>query len=149
VLAIVLAISTWHSLRVAEQQLRTQAAGLLAQLSQDRPATDPTTALQLALAGTDHESGMPRASPVPAQRLMRSVRLDEAGARLEKGKAFLAYQGGYMVTTDPAKIAENDSLRMGRINTELRRVLSGSINALGEQVADYEVLACSGTRSPT
>ncbi|MFD8236207.1 trypsin-like peptidase domain-containing protein [Streptomyces sp. NPDC059696] len=51
VLAIVLSISTWHSLRTAEQQLRTQAAGLLARLSQDRPATDPTTALQLALAG--------------------------------------------------------------------------------------------------
>jgi hypothetical protein len=80
---------------------------------------------------------MPRASPVPAQRLVRSVRVDEAGARLEKGKAFLAYQGGYMVTTDPAKIAENASLRMGRISTESRRVLSGSINALGEQVADY------------
>ncbi|MFJ7334377.1 hypothetical protein ACIQUU_14130 [Streptomyces sp. NPDC101116] len=51
VLALVLAISTWHGLRLAEQQLRTQAAGLLAQLSEDRPATDPTTALQLALAG--------------------------------------------------------------------------------------------------
>ncbi|MEV7069083.1 hypothetical protein AB0N97_40970 [Streptomyces collinus] len=50
VLAIVLAISTWHSLRVAEQQLRTQAAGLLAQISGDRPAADPTTALQLTLA---------------------------------------------------------------------------------------------------
>ncbi|MFC7924612.1 hypothetical protein [Streptomyces cinereoruber] len=60
---------------------------------------------------------------------------------LEKGKAFLAYRGGYMITTDPAKISENVSLRMRRINTELRRVLSGSINPLGEQVADYEVLA--------
>ncbi|MFF5981058.1 hypothetical protein ACFY78_19640 [Streptomyces olindensis] len=50
VLAVVLAVSTWHSLTVAERQLRTQAAGLLAQLSEDRPATDPTTALQLALA---------------------------------------------------------------------------------------------------
>ncbi|MES9512138.1 hypothetical protein ABWJ92_38175 [Streptomyces sp. NPDC000609] len=60
---------------------------------------------------------------------------------MEKGKAFLAYRGGYMITTDPAKIAENASLRMRRINTELRRVLSGSINPLGDQVADYEVLA--------
>ncbi|CAL9489355.1 nSTAND1 domain-containing NTPase [Streptomyces sp. enrichment culture] len=50
VLAVVLAVSTWHSLAVAERQLRTQAAGLLAQLSEDRPATDPATALQLALA---------------------------------------------------------------------------------------------------
>ncbi|MFJ8376946.1 hypothetical protein ACIQ9I_36015 [Streptomyces sp. NPDC094461] len=56
---------------------------------------------------------------------------------MEKGKAFLAYRGGYMITTDPAKIAENASLRMRRINTELRRVLSGSINPLGDQVADY------------
>jgi hypothetical protein len=60
---------------------------------------------------------------------------------MEKGKAFLAYRGGYMITTDPAKIAENVSLRMRRINTELRRVLSGSINPLGDQVANYEVLA--------
>ncbi|MFD4592815.1 hypothetical protein [Streptomyces rubiginosohelvolus] len=60
---------------------------------------------------------------------------------MEKGKAFLAYRGGYMITTDPGKIAENASLRMRRINTELRRVLSGSINPLGDQVADYEVLA--------
>jgi WD40 repeat protein len=51
ILAVVLAISTWHSLRVTEQQLRIQAAGLLAQLSQDRLDSDPTTALQLALAG--------------------------------------------------------------------------------------------------
>ncbi|MEV5856933.1 hypothetical protein [Streptomyces anulatus] len=60
---------------------------------------------------------------------------------MEKGKAFLAYRGGYMITTDPAKIAENASLRMRRINTELRRVLSGAINPLGDQVADYEVLS--------
>jgi hypothetical protein len=60
---------------------------------------------------------------------------------MEKGKAFLAYRGGYMITTDPAKIAENASLKMRRINTELRRLLSGAINPLGEQVADYEVLA--------
>jgi hypothetical protein len=60
---------------------------------------------------------------------------------MEKGKAFLAYRGGYLITTDPAKIAENSALRMRRINTELRRVLSGAINPLGEQVADYEVLA--------
>ncbi|MEU5980589.1 hypothetical protein [Streptomyces sp. NPDC047315] len=45
-----------------------------------------------------------------------------------------------MITTDPAKIAENASLRMRRINTELRRSLSGAINPLGDQVADYEVL---------
>ncbi|MFF9029769.1 NHL repeat-containing protein [Streptomyces iakyrus] len=33
--------------------------------------------------GAAHESGMPRAAPVPAQRLVRSVRLDEAGDRLQ------------------------------------------------------------------
>lgn len=60
---------------------------------------------------------------------------------MEKGKAFLAYRDGYMITTDPAKIAESAGLRMRRINTELRRVLSGAINPLGDQVADYEVLA--------
>jgi hypothetical protein len=60
---------------------------------------------------------------------------------MEKGKAFLAYRGGYMITTDPAKIAENASLRMRRIDTELRRLLSGAINPLGDQVAQYEVLA--------
>ncbi|GGU70218.1 hypothetical protein ACFY9H_14770 [Streptomyces bacillaris] len=38
---------------------------------------------------------------------------------MEKGKAFLAYRGGCMITTDPGKIAENASLRMRRINTEL------------------------------
>jgi WD40 repeat protein len=70
VLAIVLAISTWHSLRVAEQQLRTQAAGLLAQLSEDRPATDPTTALQLALAGWRTEQ-TPRTRQVLLQQYAR------------------------------------------------------------------------------
>ncbi|MFC9163735.1 trypsin-like peptidase domain-containing protein [Streptomyces fungicidicus] len=50
VLSIVLAISTWRGLQRAEQQLRLQAAGLLAQASEARPPDDPATALQLALA---------------------------------------------------------------------------------------------------
>ncbi|KMS74119.1 hypothetical protein ACM01_16030 [Streptomyces viridochromogenes] len=50
VLAVVLAFSTWTSLKHTEEQLRTQAAGLLAQAAQDRPGSDPTTAMQLALA---------------------------------------------------------------------------------------------------
>ncbi|NUS85789.1 MAG: AAA family ATPase [Streptomyces sp.] len=50
VLAVVLALSTWQSLKRTEEQLRTQAAGLLAQAAEDRPGSDPTTALQFALA---------------------------------------------------------------------------------------------------
>ncbi|MBP8534056.1 serine protease [Streptomyces sp. MK37H] len=50
VLAVVLALSTWQGLKRTEQQLRTQAAGLLAQAAEDRPGDDPATALQLALA---------------------------------------------------------------------------------------------------
>ncbi|MYX33429.1 MULTISPECIES: AAA family ATPase [unclassified Streptomyces] len=50
VLAIVLALSTYQNLKRAEEQLRTQAAGLLAQAAEDRPGGDPATALQLALA---------------------------------------------------------------------------------------------------
>ncbi|MFD0418362.1 trypsin-like peptidase domain-containing protein [Streptomyces sp. NPDC127108] len=50
VLAVVLALATWQGLKRTEEQLRTQAAGLLAQASEDRPGDDPTTALQLALA---------------------------------------------------------------------------------------------------
>ncbi|MEU0952512.1 trypsin-like peptidase domain-containing protein [Streptomyces niveus] len=49
-LSVVLAISTWQGLQRAEQQLRFQAAGLLAQASEARPPDDPATALQLALA---------------------------------------------------------------------------------------------------
>lgn len=49
-LSVVLAISTWRGLQRAEQQLRLQAAGLLAQASEARPPDDPATALQLALA---------------------------------------------------------------------------------------------------
>lgn len=60
---------------------------------------------------------------------------------MEKGKLFLAYRGGYMITTDPAKITEIASLRIHRLNTELRRALSGSINPCGDQGADCEVLA--------
>ncbi|PZT70382.1 hypothetical protein DN402_34000 [Streptomyces sp. SW4] len=57
--AVVLALTTFQSLRRTEQQLRTQAAGLLAQAAEDRPPGDAPTALQLALAGwktkrTDH-----------------------------------------------------------------------------------------------
>ncbi|WP_148666608.1 nSTAND1 domain-containing NTPase [Streptomyces sp. MOE7] len=50
VLAVILALSTWQSLKRTEQQLRTQAAGLLAQAAEDRPGSDPATALQFALA---------------------------------------------------------------------------------------------------
>lgn len=50
VLSVVLALSTWRGLQRAEQQLRFQAAGLLAQASEARPPDDPATALQLALA---------------------------------------------------------------------------------------------------
>ncbi|WP_091245140.1 nSTAND1 domain-containing NTPase [Micromonospora matsumotoense] len=50
VISLVLAFSTWQGLQRAEQQLRLQAAGLLAQASEDHPADDPSTALQLALA---------------------------------------------------------------------------------------------------
>ncbi|MFE7268016.1 AAA family ATPase [Streptomyces sp. NPDC057592] len=50
VLAVVLALSTWHSLRKTEDQLRTQAAGLLAQAAENTPGGEPATALQLALA---------------------------------------------------------------------------------------------------
>ncbi|MEU9575451.1 trypsin-like peptidase domain-containing protein [Streptomyces massasporeus] len=50
VLAVVLALSTYQSLKQTEEQLRTQAAGLLAQAAEDRPGSEPATALQLALA---------------------------------------------------------------------------------------------------
>ncbi|WP_406160911.1 AAA family ATPase [Streptomyces sp. NBC_01005] len=50
VLAVVLAFTTYRSLRQAEDRLRVQAAGLLAQASEERPPNDPGTALQLALA---------------------------------------------------------------------------------------------------
>jgi WD40 repeat protein len=50
VLAVVLALTTWQNLRHTEEQLRLQAAGLLAQAADDHPAGDPSTALQLALA---------------------------------------------------------------------------------------------------
>jgi hypothetical protein len=60
---------------------------------------------------------------------------------MEKGKAFLSFRDGYLITTDPAKIAESVGWRLRRINTELRRLLSGWINPLGEDVANYEVLA--------
>ncbi|MFE7607054.1 hypothetical protein [Streptomyces celluloflavus] len=59
---------------------------------------------------------------------------------MEKGKAFLAFREGYLFTTDPTKIAENVGWRLRRINTELRRLLTGWINPLGEDVALYEVL---------
>ncbi|MGX8910198.1 hypothetical protein ACR820_34040 [Streptomyces netropsis] len=60
---------------------------------------------------------------------------------MEKGKAFLSFRDGYLITTDPNKIAENVGWRLRRITTELRRLLSGWINPLGEDVANYEVLA--------
>ncbi|WP_210590784.1 trypsin-like peptidase domain-containing protein [Streptomyces sp. GESEQ-35] len=55
VLAVVLALSTRTTLKHAEEQLRTQAAGLLAQTAEDRPGSDPTTAMQLALAAWNTE----------------------------------------------------------------------------------------------
>ncbi|MFB7755776.1 trypsin-like peptidase domain-containing protein [Streptomyces sp. NPDC056121] len=49
-LAVVLAFTTYQSLRQTENQLRSQAADLLAQTAEDRPPNDPATARQLALA---------------------------------------------------------------------------------------------------
>ncbi|WP_210590780.1 trypsin-like peptidase domain-containing protein [Streptomyces sp. GESEQ-35] len=50
VLAVVLGLSTWTTLKSTEKRVRTQAAGLLAQAAEERPGNDPTTAMQLALA---------------------------------------------------------------------------------------------------
>ncbi|WP_447040503.1 nSTAND1 domain-containing NTPase [Streptomyces sp. DSM 118878] len=50
VLAVILAFTTYQSLRRTELQLRTQAASTLAQVAEERPPNDPATALQLALA---------------------------------------------------------------------------------------------------
>ncbi|MFD3330987.1 hypothetical protein [Streptomyces sp. NPDC058701] len=60
---------------------------------------------------------------------------------MEKGRAFLTWRGGYMITQDPDRIAESAGLRMRSVDTELRRILSGAINPLGEAVAQHEVLA--------
>jgi hypothetical protein len=59
---------------------------------------------------------------------------------LEKGKAFLSYRGGYLITSDPGKIAENLTWRLRKIDTELRRLLSGWINPLGDEIRHHEVL---------
>ncbi|MDA3625127.1 hypothetical protein OU415_06755 [Saccharopolyspora sp. WRP15-2] len=58
----------------------------------------------------------------------------------EKGKVFIAFRGAYIVTTDPAKVAENIKWKLTRIRTELKRMLTGSIEPFGDQVAQYEVL---------
>jgi WD40 repeat protein len=50
VLAVVLGLATYTTLKRTEDQLRTQAAGLLAKAAEARPGSDPTTAMQLALA---------------------------------------------------------------------------------------------------
>ncbi|MEV0122120.1 trypsin-like peptidase domain-containing protein [Streptomyces sp. NPDC050703] len=60
VLAVVLAFTTYQSLRRTEDQLRTQAADLIARTADERPASDPATALQLALAAW-HAKPTPRA----------------------------------------------------------------------------------------
>ncbi|MFB7653709.1 MULTISPECIES: trypsin-like peptidase domain-containing protein [unclassified Streptomyces] len=59
VLAVVLAVTTYQNLQRANEQLRTQAAGLLAVAADDRPPNDPGGALQLALAAW-HAGDTPR-----------------------------------------------------------------------------------------
>ncbi|MFG3055454.1 trypsin-like peptidase domain-containing protein [Kitasatospora sp. NPDC048239] len=49
-LALILAWFTVRSLRETEEQLRIQAAALLAQAAEDTPGSNPATALQLSLA---------------------------------------------------------------------------------------------------
>ncbi|MEV7585279.1 nSTAND1 domain-containing NTPase [Streptomyces erythrochromogenes] len=49
-LAAILALLAWQGLQRTEEQLRVQAAGLLAQAADDMPGREPATALQLALA---------------------------------------------------------------------------------------------------
>ncbi|MER5778436.1 trypsin-like peptidase domain-containing protein [Streptomyces sp. NPDC002039] len=49
-LATILALLAWQGLQRTEEQLRAQAAGLLAQAADDMPGREPATALQLALA---------------------------------------------------------------------------------------------------
>ncbi|MFE0581471.1 WD40 repeat domain-containing protein [Streptomyces sp. NPDC058874] len=49
-LAAIFALLAWQGLRRTEDQLRVQAAGLLALAADDMPGREPATALQLALA---------------------------------------------------------------------------------------------------
>ncbi|MCT2541408.1 trypsin-like peptidase domain-containing protein [Streptomyces atratus] len=70
VLAVVLAFTTYRSLRQAEGQLRVQAAGLLAQASEERPPNDPGTALQLALAAW-HAADTPQSRQALAHQYAR------------------------------------------------------------------------------
>ncbi|MFE3149081.1 trypsin-like peptidase domain-containing protein [Streptomyces sp. NPDC059218] len=70
VLAVVLTFTTYQGLRKAEKQLRTQAAGLLAQASEERPPDDPGTALQLALAAW-HAADTPQSRQALAHQYAR------------------------------------------------------------------------------
>ncbi|MFJ2896072.1 AAA family ATPase [Streptomyces sp. NPDC087218] len=69
-LAVVLVFTTYRSLRDTERQLRTQAAGLLAQTSEQRPPNDPGTALQLALAAW-HAADTPQSRQALANQYVR------------------------------------------------------------------------------
>lgn len=59
---------------------------------------------------------------------------------IAEGKAFLAYRGTYVTTIDPNRCAEYVGWRLRGIDRELRRMLSGAIEPLGERVEEHDVL---------
>ena len=57
-----------------------------------------------------------------------------------EGKAFLAYRGTYITTTDPNRCAEYVGWRLRGIDKELRRMLTGATDPLGSRVQEHAVL---------
>nr|WSW49219.1 hypothetical protein OG296_39720 [Streptomyces sp. NBC_01001] len=63
---------------------------------------------------------------------------------MEKGKAFLAYRGGYLITTDPAKIAEPSGPRKtssadnGTLKRRVRELAAENKSLIGKLAASRD-----------
>ncbi|MGN9847574.1 hypothetical protein ACTMTI_56900 [Nonomuraea sp. H19] len=60
---------------------------------------------------------------------------------MTRGKAFLATRSVYLVSTDTNRCSEYIGWRLRTVDRELRRMMSGTIEPLGDLVAQHEVLS--------
>ncbi|WP_152990698.1 hypothetical protein [Sphaerimonospora mesophila] len=59
---------------------------------------------------------------------------------MARGKAFLATRSVYLISTDANRCSEYIGWRLRTVDRELRRMLSGTIDPLGDLVVQHDVL---------
>lgn len=66
-----------------------------------------------------------------------------------RGKAYIRYEGAYLVTQDPDRCCGYIAAKVKSVHTELDRLLSCAISPFGDAVTQYAVSPTTGERSIT